>query len=196
MLARAIPFVRSCGFAVAAIDAPGTGDRPSHPTIRRLVATIEDRTANGTPVGSAWPELCDTVAAELVPDWRATLDTLQSLETVGRDQPVGYHGVSQGGEIGIRLTAVEPRIMAAVVGLTGDEWLTHPAAQVTVPVEFLVQWDDEEVPRDGAMRIFEALATTEKSLHANGGGHHQVPHFEIDSAIRFFTRHLGTGSMS
>ncbi|WP_402371833.1 alpha/beta fold hydrolase domain-containing protein [Isoptericola rhizosphaerae] len=77
-----------------------------------------------------------------------------------------------------------------------NEWLTRPAARVTVPVEFLVQWDDEEVPRDGAMRIFEALATTEKSLHANGGGHHQVPHFEIDSAIRFFTRHLGTGSMS
>jgi len=48
---RAFPYVASRGFAVAAIDAPGTGDRPEHPQIRRLVAEIQERKAAGEPVG-------------------------------------------------------------------------------------------------------------------------------------------------
>lgn len=191
VISRALPYVQSCGFAVAAIDAPGTGDRPEHTEVQRLVAIIQEREAAGEPASLAWRALCETVASELIPDWQTTLDALQKLDTVGDSQPVGYYGLSQGGEMGIRLVAAEPRITAAVLGLIGSDWLTDAAARITIPVEFVVQWDDEGSPRDSVMKLFDALGSTEKTLHANPGSHYQVPSFEIESSVRFFTRHLG-----
>ncbi|MET8862857.1 hypothetical protein ABZW11_07850 [Nonomuraea sp. NPDC004580] len=85
VVSRAFPYVTTCGFAVAAIDAPGTGDRP------------------------------------------------------------------------------EPRITAAVLGLIGSDWLIDTAARITIPVEFLLQWDDEGNPRASVMRLFEALGSAEKT---------------------------------
>ncbi len=196
VLSRAIPYVVSCGFAVAAIDAPGTGDRPEHAEVQRLVAIIQEREAAGEPVGSEWPALCEVVASQLIPDWQTTLDALQKLDSVGEGQPVGYYGLSQGGEMGIRLVAAEPRITAAVLGLIGSEWLIDAATRITVPVEFVLQWDDEGNPRDSVMKLFEALGSTEKTLHANVGSHFRVPSFEIDSSVRFFARHLGSAGSS
>ena len=63
VFSRAFPYVASCGFAVAAIDAPGVGDRPEHPEIRRLVAVIQERKAAGEPAGPAWPSFIEIVAA-------------------------------------------------------------------------------------------------------------------------------------
>jgi hypothetical protein len=120
-----------------------------------------------------------------------TLDALQQLGSVGDSRPVGYYGLSQGGEMGIRLVAAEPRIKAAVLGLVGSDWLTEIAAQITTPVEFVLQWDDEGHPRESVMKLFDALGSAEKTLHANPGGHQEVPSFEIDSSVRFFARHLG-----
>jgi dienelactone hydrolase len=194
VVSRAFPYVASCGFAVAAIDSPGTGDRPEHPQIQRLVALNQEREAAGEPRGPEWPALNEAVAAELIPDWQTTLDALQKLDSVGGSQPVGYYGLSHGGEMGIRLVAAEPRITAAVLGLVGSDWLIDTAARITVPVEFLLQWDDEGVPRDSAMTLFDALGSAEKTLHANPGSHFRIPSFEIDSSVRFFTRHLGSSS--
>jgi len=188
---RAAPYVRECGYAVAAIDAPGTGDRPEHPEIKRLVAANQAREEAGEPRGPEWRELNEVVAAQLIPDWRITLDELRKLDCVGTESPVGFYGLSHSGEMGIRLVAVEPRIRAAVLGLVGNEWLLDHARRITVPVEFLLQWDDEGSPRDDCLRLFDALGSAEKSLHANPGGHFRVPMFEIDSSVRFFARHLG-----
>jgi hypothetical protein len=41
-------------------------------------------------------------------DWQTTLDALQRLDSVGDSLPVGYYGLSQGGEMGIRLVALHP----------------------------------------------------------------------------------------
>jgi len=54
-----------------------------------------------------------------------------------------------------------------------------------------VQWDDERVPRAQSLMLFDALASAEKTLHANPGKHGEIPAFERDSTLRFFTRHLG-----
>jgi dienelactone hydrolase len=190
VVSRATPYVRSCGFAVAAIDSPGTGDRPDHPEVGRLVAIIQEREAAREPVGPEWQELCEVIAAQLIPDWRTTLDALQKLDSVGDTHPVGYYGLSHAGEMGIRLVAAEPRITAAVLGLIANDWLREPASRITVPVQFLLQWDDESNPRDSAMTLFDALASPEKTLHANPGGHSRVPPFEITDSVHFFTRHL------
>ncbi|WP_031516980.1 alpha/beta hydrolase [Streptomyces sp. NRRL F-5123] len=196
VVSRAVPYVTSCGFAVAAIDAPGTGDRPEHPEVRRLVAIVQAREAAGEPVGPEWRALCETVASQLVPDWRTALDELRTLDCVGDGGPVGYYGLSAGAETGIRLVADEPRVTAAVLGLVGSEWLMSTARRITVPVEFVLQWDDEGSPRDCVMRLFDALGSTEKTLHANPGSHFRVPSFELDSSVRFFARHLGAAGGS
>ena len=196
VLSRAFPYVARCGFAVAAIDAPATGDRPKDRELERLVAIINGRKAAGKPAGPARPDLCETVAAQLIPDWQATLDALQELDWVGDSQRVGYYGLSLGGQMGMRLVAAEPRITAAVLGLTEGDWLTRTAARITIPVEFVMQWDDEGHPRDSVLKLFDALGSAEKTLHANPGAHQEVPSFEIDSSARFFARHLGNTNSS
>lgn len=84
-------------------------------------------------------------------------NALRTLDSIGDSQPRGYYGLSQGGEMGVRLVAAEPRITAAVLGLIGSEWLIDTAARITVLFEFLSQWDDEGNPRDSVLRLFDAL---------------------------------------
>jgi hypothetical protein len=98
-----------------------------------------------------------------------------------------------GTAIGVPLTAVEPRITAAVFGLFWPEPLVEAARRITIPVEFDLQWDDENIDRQSGLALFDAFASTEKTLHANAGTHMEVPRFEADSAARFFARHLGRG---
>ena len=53
-----------------------------------------------------------------------------------------------------------------------------------------MQWDDELVPRDSALALFDAFAFREKTLHAHPGRHRDVPAFEVDSSARYFARPL------
>jgi fermentation-respiration switch protein FrsA (DUF1100 family) len=78
-----------------------------------------------------------------------------------------------------------------VLGLGGASASADAAARIIVPVEFLVQWDDERVPRAQSLALFDALASAEKTLHANPGKHGEIPAHEMDSTLRFFARHLG-----
>jgi cephalosporin-C deacetylase-like acetyl esterase len=189
VLGRARHIVAACGFAAAAIDAPGHGDRPEVEEHQRLVASIRERVAAGEPVGPFMPGYNATMAQWAVPDWRVTLDALQGLEFIG-EAPVGYWGVSMGGAVGVPLAAAEPRITAAVFGLVRADGLTEAAARITIPVEFLLQWDDEMVPRESGLALFDAFASPEKTLHANRGGHGDLPRFEAESSVRFFARHF------
>ena len=87
--------------------------------------------------------------------------------------------------------AVEPRITAAVFGQHWPDVLAEKAKRITVPIEFDMQWDDEHIPREAALALFDAFASKEKTLHANAGRHKEPPRFEADSAVRFLARHLG-----
>lgn len=189
MVARATRFAADGGFAVAVVDAPAHGDRPKDTELSRIAAQNRVRMEAGEPIATVLSELHDLVAAESVPEWRRVLDALQELDTVGAG-PVGYWGVSMGCGLGVPFVAAEPRVRAAVLGLGPVHAGGTAAAAVTVPVEFLVQWDDERIPRAESLALFDALGSTEKTLHANTGGHADVPLFEIDSALRFFLRHL------
>jgi pimeloyl-ACP methyl ester carboxylesterase len=190
VLARARHFVTACGFAAAAIDAPGHGGRPRTVADEQQVAAIRQGRQAGEPLGPVVARNNAQLAVQAVPEWQATLDALQDLAEIGSAGPVGYWGLALGTGIGVPLTAAEPRITAAVFGAVGHECLTDAAASVTVPLEFLLQWDDELVERQSGLALFDAFASTEKTLHANCGTHLQVPRFEIDSAARFFARHL------
>ncbi len=194
LVARAHRYVTACGLAVAAIDAPGFGERPKTARDEEFIATVRGLRAAGEPVGPRIARYNAGLAAQAVDEWRATLDALLDALPGGAAGPVGYWGVSLGTAIGVRLAAAEPRISAAVFGLAGQETLADAAAKVTIPVEFLLQWDDELVARDSGLALFGAFASREKTLHANVGGHADVPVFEVESSVRFFTRHLSRRS--
>jgi dienelactone hydrolase len=177
------------GFAVAAIDAPNHGDRPKDEEFGRIAAKLRAGVAAGENPGALVAGMHSYLAGQAVADWRAVLTAVQRLDQVGV-APTGYCGMSMGCGLGIPLIAAEPRIRAAVLGLLGVHGLAEDAARITVPVQFLVQWDDQMVPRDQSLALFDALASDSKTLHANPGKHGDVPSFEVDSALEFFARHL------
>ncbi|WP_432940859.1 dienelactone hydrolase family protein [Kribbella sp. CA-253562] len=190
MVGRAHRLVSDAGFSVACIDAPGHGGRPRSAIDEREIAAMQQAMATGEPVGPIVVRYNLDLAERAVPEWQATLDALQQLPDLA-DGPVGYFGLNLGTAIGVPLLAAEPRISAAVLGIFWyDDALAKAAAQITVPVEFLVQWNDEHIPRTSSLALFDAFASAEKSLHANAGAHKDVPRFEFDSAVRFFVRHL------
>jgi fermentation-respiration switch protein FrsA (DUF1100 family) len=97
--------------------------------------------------------------------------------------------------LGLPVVAAEPKISVAVLGLMGitgptKNRLEQDAALVRCPVLFLVQWDDELVPRDRAFELFSALEARDKRLHANPGSHVEVPVEEFRASEQFLARTL------
>ncbi|MFF9909950.1 dienelactone hydrolase family protein [Streptomyces sp. NPDC013457] len=177
----------ACGYAVAAIDAPGCGDRPRSAADEQARADIRRVMRAGEPVDDIFESFIGPLVEKAVPEWRTTLDALLALPGIGGR--VGYSGWAA---VGIRLAAVEPRIAAA--GLFAGGYVPRAqreeARQVTVPLLFLLQWDDEGNPRQRALDLFDAFGSKEKTLHANMGGHVGTPWFEVEDGNRFYDRHL------
>ncbi|MES2072629.1 MAG: alpha/beta fold hydrolase [Pseudomonadota bacterium] len=198
-------YAKDLQYAVVAIDAPGHGARATPEETAQFTERFRRQMSQGEGLGGETLRMMLQSAAQAASEWRAVLDEVQSLDFVGTDGPVGYTGLSMGAMTGVLLAATEPRIKAAVFGLVG--WheeapqLAEAATKLTAPVEFLVQWDDELVPRSAAMALFDAIGSAEKTLHANRtpqansgghpGGHGVVPLFERSGWIQFFIRHLG-----
>ncbi|NKQ52402.1 alpha/beta hydrolase [Amycolatopsis sp. K13G38] len=177
------------GFAAATIELPGSGDRPRSAAAEQARADLHRVLGAGEPVDD---EIVDRLVLPLVekavPEWRSALDALLSLPEIGG--PVGYAGGVIA--IGIRLAVVEPRISAAVLfaGSYVPRTMLDQARQVTIPLQVLLQWDDEGNDRQRALEVFDAFGSQEKTLHANMGGHTGVPQFEGEAGNRFFARHL------
>lgn len=194
LVARARGYVTALGFAVAAIDAPDHGDRSTPERAAAFVAEIQRRLAEGRRAGGELAQAMADRARKAAPEWRATLDALQALDVVGDDRPVGYWGVSMGTAIGVPFVASDPRVRAAVFGLAGlvegNQVLADAAARIDIPVEFVLQADDEIVDRADGIALYDAFRSGEKSLHLNPGGHLGLPAFERASWERFFVRHL------
>ncbi|MCM3884821.1 alpha/beta hydrolase [Frankia sp. R82] len=182
---------RSCvaaGFAAAALELPGSGQRPRHAAAEQARADLRRALEAGEPVGEIVDRLVLPLVDRAVPELRAALDDLLALPEI--DGPVGYAGGVMA--IGIRLAVVEPRLAAAVLfaGSFVPAVLVEQARQITLPLQVLLQWDDENNDRQQALDLFDAFGSREKTLHANMGGHTGVPSFEADSGNRFFARHL------
>jgi dienelactone hydrolase len=188
VLSRARRYAGSCGFTVVALDAPGHGGRPRSAQLAASLAALPAAMAGGTPA-AAVARLNAEIAAEAVQEWRVVLDALANDGHAPAS--VGFVGFSLGAAIGVPLIAGEPRIISAVLGLVGQHGLADDAARITVPVQLVVQWDDELVARDDALALFAAFGSSEKRLHVNPGGHAHVPAFERESAEHFLADHLG-----
>ncbi len=172
------------GFAVAAIDGPGHGDRRA-PGNRDDVALFSAFLTEWSRAGTV---------DDMVADWQATIEALRDLDEVG-DGPIGYWGLSMGTIYGVPLVAAEPRIRVAVFGLMGllgptRDRMAADAASISCPVLFIQQWDDSLIPRVEAFELFDALSSIDKRLHAHPGEHAAVPVEEIVFSAQFLARHL------
>ncbi|WP_305783360.1 alpha/beta hydrolase family protein [Symbioplanes lichenis] len=192
MVARARRFVLDAGWSVVVADAPGHGDRPTDEHFDRRATELQARVEAGEDFALLMAGFHELVAARTVGEWRSVLDAVQALDHVGTG-PVGYFGVSLGCGLGVPFVAAEPRVRAAVLGLGGGAANTEHAARISVPVQFLMQWDDERIPRADGLALFEAFGSAEKTLHANPGKHGELPRFEVDANVAFFRRHLVEG---
>jgi len=194
LMARAHDTVTTWGYTVAAIDAPGHGERPRSAEDERARDELRQAYTAGDNerFESVSVRYGTSLAERAVPEWQATLDALQQLPELGPEAPIGYGGgISLGTAIGVMLTAVEPRITAAIFGggFFAYPALIEAARRITVPVQFLLPWDDEHVNRQSALALFDAFASTEKTLHANPGDHRTIRWIGIDK--EFLARHLG-----
>lgn len=169
------------GFAALAIDGPVHG--------RRKVG--------GGGRDEFWPEWKrpETVT-RMNADWKAALDFVQAQPDIGTG-PVGYWGLSMGTIYGTPFTATDERIVVAVLGLMGisgpDHYrptITAAAEAIDIPVLFLMQLEDELFPRDEYLALFDALASTDKRLHANPGLHPDVPMEELHTCVEFLVAGL------
>jgi hypothetical protein len=79
--------------------------------------------------------------------------------------------------IGIRLAVVEPRISAALLfaGSFVPRTMFEEARQVSIPLQVLLQWDDEGNDRQLALDLFDVFGSKEKTLHAQYGRAHRRP---------------------
>ena len=141
------------GMAAMAIDGPGHGDR-----------SIDVPESDPDRFEKLWDGGGGTDG--VVADWAAALDFVEAEEGA---RPTGWWGLSMGTMMGLPVAATDRRIQVAVLGLMGT-WgpngddLANLAADVTCPLRFLVQWDDEIVPRDSCLDLFGALGSTRKTL--------------------------------
>jgi dienelactone hydrolase len=185
VLSLARRLVRHQGWAVAAIDGPGHGDRAG--------TADEGPGADEHGLRRAFLSRIAAAAASMSADWTATYREVQELDEVGTG-PLGYWGVSMGTMLGLPTVAATPEVRCAVFGLMGtftdaDPWAAA-APEVTCPVLFLVQTDDELVPPERALTLFRAIGSTDKRMHAHPGAHAAVPLEEIDASEAFLARHL------
>ncbi|WP_129788843.1 dienelactone hydrolase family protein [Promicromonospora panici] len=177
----------AAGYAVASIDARGCGDRPRSADEERARADFRRAMQAGDPADEVFESFIGPLVEKAAPDWRTALDALLALPGIGG--PVGYSGWTA---LGIRLATLEPRIAAAGFFAGGyvPRAQREQAPQVAIPLLLLLQWDDEGNPRQRALDLFDAFGSTEKTLHANLGGHLGTPWFEREDGDRFFGRHL------
>jgi len=155
------------GWCAAAIDGPAHGGRGPVTT------------ANDPAYRQMWqrPE----IVQDMIDDWKSTLDALNTLDQVDEAR-VGYWGVSMGTMFGLPYVASDARVRTAVLGKAGmtgssvrrsgiDTYFKTFAPKVTIPVLFVMQWDDERFDRQGQLELFDQLRAHDKRLHAYPGQH-------------------------
>jgi pimeloyl-ACP methyl ester carboxylesterase len=189
--------VKSGGFAVVAIDLPGHGGRTRTAADDQHWLDLKRAREAGESIGPIVVEYCAEISKQAVPEWQMTLDALQELPEIGAGGPVAYMGAMMSTAIGVPLAAADDRITAAVFRcFFCSDSLLETAGRVTVPIHMQLQWHDEDIEREDGLKLFDAFASTEKTLHANAGTHHQLPRFEDDGTLRFLVRHLGREATS
>lgn len=163
------------GISALAIDGPGHGERRGEQSGHQDAAADPD----WDTFARTWHEGGGTEA--VIADWAAALDFIEAEEGA---RATGWWGLSMGTMMGLPVTASDKRIKVALLGLMGSggvngKDLVRLAPEVTCPVRFLLQWDDELVSLQSGLELFDKLGTERKTLHVNPGAHSAVPTWEL-----------------
>jgi fermentation-respiration switch protein FrsA (DUF1100 family) len=193
LVARARLLAAGYGIHVVAIDAPGHGDRARSAEDEAWVDRMQAARAAGQPLGDIVADFNASIAERAVPEWRSVLDALEQIPGIDLTGGAGYTGMTLATEIGIRLAAADRRIAAAVFGAAfARPGLVEAARRVTVPVQYVLSWDDPEIDRDSGLTLFDAFGSADKVLRAVPGPHSRVPQAEIDESTRRLVAQLGS----
>src|SRR5262245_53459204 len=179
-------FAADYGWCAAAIDGRAHGER----------GPVTD--ANDPVYRQMWqrPE----IVQDMIDDWKSTLDALSLLDQVDETR-VGYWGVSMGTMFGLPYVASDDRVHTAVLGKAGmtgssvrrsgiDTYFKTFGPMVTIPVLFVMQWDDERFDRQGQLDLFDQLGAHDKRLHAYPGQHADNGPEAIEVQAAFLKRYL------
>jgi pimeloyl-ACP methyl ester carboxylesterase len=171
------------GFTVAGIDAPGHGDRQPDGGA--------DRAASDRAWRAHWRE---HGAVQIAREYGALLDALLRDGLTDDGSRVGYWGLSLATQYGVGVLAHEPRIHAAVLGLSAlpdpGPRISRYSAGVRCPVFFILQRDDEVAAPARARALFDAIAAKEKVLRASAGAHTAVPRAVFEEGYAFLAARL------
>ncbi len=100
-----------------------------------------------------------------------------------------------GTAIGVPFVSEEPRVQCAVFGLAGlrpgNSAFEEAAGKITIPIQFVFQWEDAVAEREHGIALFNAFGSKEKTMHINPGGHMDIPAFEGQAWESFYLRHIG-----
>lgn len=171
----------AAGMPVLSMDGPVHGLRKEGPGGRE----------------SFFPEFQrEDAVIDMVEDWRLAILAAQERANVGACK-LAYFGLSMGSIFGIPLVGHRDDVLVATLGLVGlqdnfphGDALMDGARNVTCPVLFLMQLEDELFNRDGYLAVFDALASADKRIHANPGLHPEIPAEEVDFAFEFLIGHI------
>ena len=194
VLGLARRLVRHRGYAAVALDAPEHGERitdkeAARARRRSVQARIDQGPGAGLPVVTDANQpvgFADRMNAH-VGELRALVDDLVSTGFI--DDRLGYWGMSMGtgsGSVcGLRPPDQGRRARPGRPGRRNGRGRFEAAARsLQIPILFLFQWDDELIARDSGLALFDAIGSTDKTLHVNPGGHVQVPVFETTPQSR------------
>lgn len=164
-------FVIEHGIPAVCIDAPGHGERGG--------------AQSRTPEYYALWKDAKVMTDNAIADWKRVLTAFLATSMFDAER-VGWSGMSMGSLIGVPYVATEPRIRAAALGLCGlrgetpgrgtaGEVLAAAAPGVTVPLVFMMQWDDERFERQSQFELFDLFGASDKRLSAHPGAHGEMP---------------------
>ena len=139
------------------------------------------------------------MVVETVVDYRRALDYLATRQELDRAR-VGAIGLSMGGVMSLALSAVDPRVRAAIPCVTparlGERWTSRPsfspytfAPRVRVPALMLMGRTDELYSQADAEALLAALGSAEKTLEWYDAGHRLPPEY-VPRAVGWLKAHL------
>jgi dienelactone hydrolase len=173
----------AAGFAVAMADAPASGERTYENDFVSAESFVRDL--------PRWRDMGIKNAIEM----RRLMDYLSTRADIDTAR-IGMLGLSHGGMMTFAIAAADPRIKAAVTGVTPMKNVpdvlvpTAHAARVHVPLLMLAGTNDAWYTRDEVDRAFAMLGTADKKLVWYDVGH-RLPEDYAREATRWFARVLG-----
>ena len=138
----------------------------------------------------------DDAVSDMAEDWHVAIDAARE-HIGGGAQAIAYFGLSMGTLLGTQMLAERDDVIAAVLGLAGASEtqphgpaLLEAATQITAPILFLMQMQDEMIQRNHALALFDCFASSDKRLHAHPGQHAYIAREEIDFAVKFIVSRI------